>query len=181
MKKSHLVAELNAIPNAPWWSAAMAHTITWCMTTPQPSTQVSSSHHGGDATCAWFRHNSSRGWVAHATTTILKMPIFNFMLSYKIIPYLFITINLMNYTPLIWIYPYVCKQLHYLHLLPSPSASPLLLLLLSPCCHGCCRTVSAACHFSLIYTDDPPTRDRIRDCVRATRYCGRTIKHATSK
>ena len=26
---------------------------------------------------------------------------------------------------------------------------------------------------------DDPTRDRIRDCVRATRYRGRTIEHAT--
>ena len=26
---------------------------------------------------------------------------------------------------------------------------------------------------------DDPTRDRIRDCVRAKRYCGCTIKHAT--
>jgi hypothetical protein len=26
---------------------------------------------------------------------------------------------------------------------------------------------------------DDPTRDRIRDCVRATGYRGRTIKHAT--
>jgi hypothetical protein len=26
---------------------------------------------------------------------------------------------------------------------------------------------------------DDPTRDRIRDCIRATRYCGRTIKHTT--
>jgi len=26
---------------------------------------------------------------------------------------------------------------------------------------------------------DDLTCDRIRDCVRATRYCGRTIKHAT--
>jgi hypothetical protein len=29
------------------------------------------------------------------------------------------------------------------------------------------------------YNRDDPTRNRIRDCVRATRYCGRTIKHAT--
>jgi hypothetical protein len=28
------------------------------------------------------------------------------------------------------------------------------------------------------YIDDP-TRDRTRDCVRATRYRGRTIEHAT--
>jgi len=28
------------------------------------------------------------------------------------------------------------------------------------------------------YFDDP-TRDRIRDCVRATQYRGRTIEHAT--
>jgi hypothetical protein len=26
---------------------------------------------------------------------------------------------------------------------------------------------------------DDPTRDRIRDCIRATRYRGRTIEHAT--
>ncbi len=26
---------------------------------------------------------------------------------------------------------------------------------------------------------DHPARDRTRDCVRATRYCGRTIEHAT--
>ncbi len=26
---------------------------------------------------------------------------------------------------------------------------------------------------------DDPTRDRIRDCVRATQYCRRTIEHAT--
>jgi hypothetical protein len=26
---------------------------------------------------------------------------------------------------------------------------------------------------------DDPTCDRIRDCVRATQYCGRTIEHAT--
>ncbi len=26
---------------------------------------------------------------------------------------------------------------------------------------------------------EDPTRDRIRDCVRATQYRGRTIKHAT--
>ncbi len=34
------------LPKQPWWSAALAHTITWCMTMPQPSMQVSSSHHG---------------------------------------------------------------------------------------------------------------------------------------
>ena len=28
VKKITLVAELNAIPDAPWWSAALAHTIT---------------------------------------------------------------------------------------------------------------------------------------------------------
>jgi hypothetical protein len=26
---------------------------------------------------------------------------------------------------------------------------------------------------------DDPTRDRIRDCIRATQYCGRMIEHAT--
>ena len=41
-----LVPALNAMPDAPWWSAALAHTIAWCMMMPQPSMQVSSLHHG---------------------------------------------------------------------------------------------------------------------------------------
>jgi len=45
-KKISLVAGLNAIPDAPWWSAALDHTIAWCMPTPQLSVQVSSPHHG---------------------------------------------------------------------------------------------------------------------------------------
>jgi hypothetical protein len=37
-------------------------------------------HTMGDATYAWFWHNPSGGRVAHATTTISKMPIFESML-----------------------------------------------------------------------------------------------------
>ena len=45
-KQITIVAALNVIPYAPWWSAALAHTITWCMPTPIPSMQVSFPHHG---------------------------------------------------------------------------------------------------------------------------------------
>ena len=31
---------------APWWSAALAHTIACAPTTPQPSAQTSSPYHG---------------------------------------------------------------------------------------------------------------------------------------
>jgi len=44
--KFTLVSALILCLKQPWWSAALAHTITWCMTMPQPSMQVSSSHHG---------------------------------------------------------------------------------------------------------------------------------------
>ena len=44
--KFTLVSALILCLKQPWWSAALAHTITWCMTMPQPSKQVSSSHHG---------------------------------------------------------------------------------------------------------------------------------------
>ena len=44
--KFNLVSVLILCPKQPWWSAAFAHIIVWCKTTPQPSTQVSSSHHG---------------------------------------------------------------------------------------------------------------------------------------
>ena len=44
--KFTLVSALILCPKQPWWSVALAHTITWCMTMPQPSAQVSSSHHG---------------------------------------------------------------------------------------------------------------------------------------
>jgi hypothetical protein len=40
-----LVSALILCPKQPWWSAAFAHIIAWCMMTPQPSAQVSSSHH----------------------------------------------------------------------------------------------------------------------------------------
>ena len=33
--------------------------------------------------------------------------------------------------------------------------------------------------FSHFHVPDDPTRDRTRDCVRATRYRGRTVEHAT--
>ena len=32
-------------------------------------------------------------------------------------------------------------------------------------------------HFYVLYDD--PARDRTRDCIRATQYCGRTIEHTT--
>ena len=40
-------------------------------------------------------------------------------------------------------------------------------------------SMSAWPPFSLAMGTDDPTRDRTRDCVRATRYRGRTIEHAT--
>ncbi len=32
---------------------------------------------------------------------------------------------------------------------------------------------------SRYHSIDDPARDRTRDCIRATQYCGRTIEHAT--
>ena len=44
--KFTLVSALILCPKQPWWSAAFAHIIVWCKTMSQPSTQVSSLHHG---------------------------------------------------------------------------------------------------------------------------------------
>jgi hypothetical protein len=43
--KFTLVSALILCPKQPWWSAALAHIIISCKTAPQPSAQVSSSHH----------------------------------------------------------------------------------------------------------------------------------------
>jgi hypothetical protein len=67
--KFTLVSALILCLKQPWWSAALAHTITWCMTMPQVSVQVSSSHHGQchlrlvwaqsiwGATATWSHHH----------------------------------------------------------------------------------------------------------------------------
>jgi hypothetical protein len=67
--KFTLVSALILCLKQPWWSAALAHTITWCMTMPQASVQVSSSHHGRchlrlvwaqsiwGATATWSHHH----------------------------------------------------------------------------------------------------------------------------
>ena len=43
--KFTLVSALILCPKQPWWSAALAHIIISCKTAPQPSAQMSSSHH----------------------------------------------------------------------------------------------------------------------------------------
>jgi len=48
IKKSTPVAELHVIPDAPWWSAALTHTIAWCIPTPQPSIE-----HAGVIPTSW--------------------------------------------------------------------------------------------------------------------------------
>ena len=46
VQKYFPVAALDVIPDAPWWSAALTHTIACGRVVPQPSAQVSSPHHG---------------------------------------------------------------------------------------------------------------------------------------